>query len=197
MIPVGHELLGRVLADSRDRPAWMRAREGRIGGSDAAGFAKIESAPLYLKAKSGEPFGGNAFTRHGNDREARMLDAYHLEQNFLMFRHPEREEHVSTPDGVLVTATGEIIIAEAKTTNKPFTAAPPRYYRQMIWNMYVIGATRCLFIWETHEGFRSLEMEPDSLWVLADQTEADRLITIADLVLEGMKSAQRFRLDLS
>jgi len=197
VIPAGHPLRELVVADSRDRPAWLAAREGRFGGSDAAGFAKLTSAPLYLKAKLGEPFGGNPYTRHGNEREARMLAAYHLDQNTLMFRHPDRPEHVSTPDAVLVTAAGETIIAEAKTTNKPFTSAPPRYWRQMVWNMYVTGATRCLFIWETHEGFRALDLEPESLWVLHDLDEAARLVAIADRVQEGMASARRFREDLS
>lgn len=204
MIPLGHPLHGhplaaRAIADSRDRPAWMAKREGRIGGSDAGGFAKVESAHRYAKAKLGEPFGGNQYTRHGNDREARMLRAYHLEPNPYMFVSADDDRKVSTPDGILVTASGEVIIAEAKTTNKPFTAPPPRYLRQMLWNMSVMGATRCLFIWETHTGFVATDIEPESLWVTAADyvPETTKLHLIADAVLEGMAEARRFRQELA
>lgn len=201
MIPEGHELLGRVVADSRDRPAWLAARPGRIGGSDAANFAKVTSVPSYVKAKiQSGTFQGNAFTRHGNDREARMLRSYHLEQNTLMFHAAGNEKHVATPDGVLVVAhDGHLVIAECKTTNKPFTKVPLGYLRQCLWNMYVLGATECLFIWELHQGFVAVEAEPESILIRLDDyaAELQTLITIADAVLDGLDAAEQFRKDIA
>lgn len=200
MIPPEHELLGRAVADSRDRPAWLATRPGRIGGSDAAGFSKIESVPSYVRAKLSQEFRGNAYTRHGNDREARMLRAYHLEQNTLMFRSKDDPRHVATPDGVLVSGyDGRIIIAECKTTSKPLRKVPLGYLRQCLWNMYVIGASECLFIWELHQGFVALEAEPESILIRLDEhaEELQQIITIADAVLDGLAAAETFRKELS
>jgi hypothetical protein len=200
MIPEGHELLSRVVADSRDRPAWQQHRTGRIGGSDAAGFAKEESVASYVKTKLSSDFQGNAYTRHGNDREARMLRQYHLQQNTLMFRARDNDRHVATPDGVLVSGLdGHVIIAEAKTTTKPFTKVPLGYARQVLWNMYVTGATECLFLWELHQGFIAVQAEPESLVIrLTDYTpdELPKLIRIADSVIEALLDAERFRKEL-
>jgi hypothetical protein len=201
VIPEGHELLGRVVADSRDRPAWLAHRPGRIGGSDAAGFSKLESVPSYVKAKlQGSAFQGNAFTRHGNEREQRILRQFHIEQNTLMFRSVDNERHVATPDGVIVAGyDGHLVIAEVKTTTKPFTKVPLGYLRQCLWNMHVIGATECLFAYEPHQRFVATDAEPESMVVRLDdhRDELQKLVTIADAVLEGLDAAAEFRRNIA
>ncbi len=189
--------LDRVLADSRDRPAWLKARVGKIGGSDAARFSKPESAPLYLKGKLDEGFEGNAYTQHGNNREARMLRMFNLEQNTLLFHAETNPLHVSTPDAVKVSSRGDLILGEAKTTSKPFAKIPPAYFRQCQWNMHVMGADRLLFVWEEHRNFQPVDAEPRSWWVIRDDAAIQKLITIADLVLDGLAEAHRFRTELS
>jgi hypothetical protein len=189
--------LDRAIADSRDRPAWLKARVGKIGGSDAAKFSKPESAPLYLKAKISEGFEGNAYTRHGNDREARMLRAFNLDQNTLLFHAEGNDRHVSTPDAVRQASSGDLILGEAKTTTKTFAKVPPAYFRQCQWNMYVLGADRLLFVWELHENFQATYPEPSSFWVYRDDDTIRTLTTIADLVLEGLDEAARFRQELA
>lgn len=204
------------IADSRDRPKWLAARTGKIGASDAAKYAKVESAPLYLRAKLDEAFQGNTYTSHGNDRERAMLAAYRIEQNTMMFASRSNPRHVATPDGILIANEREVVLAQAKTTLRktktlaggevvvvpPFTNAkgerviPPDYKRQMWWEQYVLGASRTLFVFEEHENFRPTSIEPDSMWLIRDDTEIDKLITIANLVLAGMDAAIQFRKEI-
>lgn len=186
----------RMVVDGTDETAWLAAREGKIGGSDAAGFAKVESAHLYLKAKLHSPFYGNAYTAHGKAREQRMLAAFHIEQNRALFHAEGNPRHVCTPDGIVVSADGEVILAQAKTTSKPITSISPAYRRQMLWEQYVMGARRTLFLWEQHDGFKPLRMEPESLILERDDDEIEKLVTIANRVLEGMDTAAAFRKEL-
>lgn len=194
---LSEELQARILADSRDRPSWMDARVGRIGGSDAASYAKVASAPLYLKAKLNESFDGNAYTTHGNDRERAILARFGLEQNTMLFRSESNPRHVCTPDSIVVNAeTGEITLVQVKTSSKPINRIVPTYQRQMWWEQYVMGSRRTLFVWEQHESFQPLNMEPESMWHERDDSQIETLITIADLVLAGMDSAAQFRKEI-
>lgn len=191
------DLKARALADSRDRPTWLAARSRSIGGSDAAKFAKVGSAPLYLRGKLDDPFTGNRYTVHGNDREPHMLAAYALEQNTTLYRSALNPRHVATPDGIKVGADGRIVLAQCKTANKPLGNVPPTYLRQMWWEQYVIGADRTLLIWEHHAGFQPVAMEPESVWVDRDDGKIADLIEIANIVLDGMDVAEAFRKELS
>jgi hypothetical protein len=191
-------LFDRVLADSRNRDDWKAKRVGRIGASDAAGFAKVESAPLYLKAKLHNTFDGNAYTVHGNGREARMLEHFAIPQNTLLFHHPENVRHVATPDG-LWTIDGEIFLAQCKTSLHPaprWDKIPARYKRQMWWEQYVMGAVRTVLVWEQHYDFRPVDMEPKLVWFERDDAEISKLITIANFVLDGMDAAEAFTTDM-
>ena len=186
--------LDRAVADSRDRAAWLAAREPGIGASDAAKFANIDSAPGYLRSKLHSGFGGNAATRHGTSREAGMLAHYRIPQNFTLFHAEGNPRHLATPDGIVVSGmTGEVVLAECKTMNKPFRNISPAYWRQCQWQMYVMGAERVLFIYEVHEEFRPVAPEPESIWLARDDEQIATLITIADRVLEGMDLARAFR----
>jgi len=209
-------VLGRGLADSRDRVAWAKARAPLMGASDVAKFAKIESWPLYMRAKLYDPFRGNGYTQHGNEREPHILAAFGLEQNFTLYRSAGNPLHGATPDALVLGGDGSLILAQVKTvlqktktlssgqtiTVPPFTNAkgffhlPPEYLRQMQWEMYVMGADRSLFIYEEHVDGVPTGMEPQSQWVYRDQQEIDKLIIIADLVLAGMAAATEFKREM-
>jgi YqaJ-like viral recombinase domain len=191
-----YPFLARGLADSRDRVAWAKARSGRIGASDAAGFSKIESAHLYLRSKLFNPFNGNGYTAHGNDREPHILRAYNVEQNFTLFASAGNDRHVATPDGYKLGSDGTFILVQAKTTLKDLSKIPPTYQRQMWWEQYVTGAERTLFVWETHENGVPVSMEPSSQWFYRDDSKIETLITIADLVLAGMDAAAEFEKEM-
>lgn len=186
----------RVLGDSKDRATWLRARQGRIGGSDAANFAKETSVPAYIRAKlSDGHFQGNTFTAHGNAREGIMLAAYRFPPNTLLFHAEGNERHVATPDGVLVRADGSVLIAECKTVSGVDWGGsiPPKYRRQAQWQLHVLGAERCLLIHEAHLRLQPVSMEPESQWITRDETAIARLVTIADAVLAGIDAAEQFR----
>lgn len=190
------DIMSRVLADSRDRPAWLGQRIGRVGASNAASFSKEESVPLYVKALINNAFQGNAYTNHGNDRERAILRAYHLEQNTLMFAAAGNARHVATPDAFKRGGDGSLVLAQVKTSVKPLHKLPPTYQRQMWFEQYVMETDRTLFIWEQHEGFQPLAMEPESQWFYRDDAAIAKLVHIADLVLEAFDIAAQFRREM-
>ena len=186
----------RAVADSRDRDAWLAARPDKIGASDAAKYAKLVSAPLYARDKIHNPFNGNAYTRHGNDREVGMLAHFRFPQNTIMYRSAGNARHVATPDGI-IDVGGEVVLAQCKTAVKPLPAKiPPAYQRQMWWEQYVMGASRTLLIWEHHDGFQPVSMEPVGVWFYRDDDAIATLIQIADIVLGGLDAAARFKSEM-
>jgi len=194
---VADDLAARMVVDGLDRQVWLDARQGKIGGSNAAQFAKLESAPGYTRAMLAEQWNGNQYTRHGTDRERHMLAAFNIRQNLALYHAAGNPLHVSTPDAIVIPAMGgDPIIAECKTSNKPIVKPSPAYIRQCQWNMYVIGASRCLFIWEEHDRFTPVDVEPNSLWIDRDDLIIGNLITIADTVLDAFEGARQFRKEI-
>jgi hypothetical protein len=186
----------RVVADIRDRIGWAKVRSRGIGASDAAKFAKVESAPLYARNKLYSPFDGNGYTRHGHEREPLMLAAFHTPQNFAMFRASENPRHLATPDGIKVGGDGSLLLVQCKTTNKAFRTIPRDYLRQMWWEQYVLGAERTLFVWEQHDGFRPVTPEPESRVIDRDDEEIRKLIQIADAVLGILDRGDAHRIEM-
>ncbi len=192
----------RALADAKDREAWLRARSTppRIGGSDAANYSKLESVPSYIRQKLTDGFDGNAYTRHGNDREPHMLRAYGFEQNTIMFRAIPTSRHVATPDGIMVRPDGSLVLAQCKALDhdpRTRNGLPPKYLRQCWWEQHVLGAARTLFIWEVHRDYRPIDFEPESIWIDRDDTEIAKLVTISNAVLRGVDAAADFTRQLT
>lgn len=185
--------LDRGIADARNREAWLAARVGRFGASDAAAWAKLDSWPTYMRRKQSTAFAGNAYTQHGHAREPHMLRAYGFEQNHTMFTAAGNPLHTATPDGWRQALTGQIKLAECKTSTKPMPeTVPANYLRQMQWQMHVLDADACLLIWEHHVNMQPVAMEPDSVIVLRDQQIIDGLVLIADRIEQGMRRAAEF-----
>src|SRR5512138_921935 len=64
------ELAARIVADSRDRVAWVRARSRGITATDVATLTSARAISRAADAKlHGSGFSGNAFTDHGRRRE--------------------------------------------------------------------------------------------------------------------------------
>jgi hypothetical protein len=84
-------LRDRVVADSHDRPAWLRARAMGITATDAAHLATPRSVAGLVRAKC-DPFGfaGNAYTQYGRDREPViaewMRQRFGLHSSTVLFR---------------------------------------------------------------------------------------------------------------
>lgn len=186
------ELQARIVADSRDRVAWVRARSRGITATDVAGLSGTASIQRAADAKlgAGPRFGGNAFTDHGRQREpeiARWVAATHgILPSSALFRAEVEHRHLATPDGVCVDPAGVVTLAEIKTTNKQWRSIPRNYLRQVWWQQHVLGAERTLFVWEEHDEFVPLHDEPKSVWIDRDEREIAKLVDLATSLIDEL-----------
>jgi hypothetical protein len=181
----------RVLADSSDRVAWLRARSRGVTATDVARLSSERSLSAVAFDKiNGSSFGGNAYTDHGNAREpeiARWVQANHgiRPSSQLFHAHGERD-HLATPDGVGVI-DGVVVLAEIKTTSSLWRTVPRSYLRQIWWQQYVLGAERTLLVWEQHLDFVPVDAEPKARWIDRDDNEIHVLVDLADKLLGMMR----------
>jgi hypothetical protein len=187
--------LARVVADSSDRIAWLRARSRGITATDVAKLSTPRSVETAARDKwFGTRFSGNAFTDHGKDREpaiAQWVQDHHgIAPSSLLFHAEQDARHLATPDGLAETNAGELLLAEIKTTNKPWRSIPRNYLRQIWWQQYVLGADRTLFVWEQHEDFVPVG-EPECRWVDRDENEIGALVRLAGQLVSSIESLAR------
>lgn len=179
----------RILADSTDRVAWLRARSRGITATDVARLSSERAVQsVVLDKLYGNGFGGNAYTDHGRAREpeiARWVKRMHLiEPSSKLFHARGQKLHLATPDGVGERPDGTVVLAEIKTTSKAWRSIPRSYLRQVWWQQYVLGAERTLVVWEQHVDFVPLAEDPRCQWVERDDNEIHQLVGLADQVLE-------------
>lgn len=188
----------RILADSVLRDEWRAARAHVIGASDAASLSKLESLPLYLASKlKSDIWQGNAFTAHGNDMEPGLLAYAGFEQNTYLVHAEGEPGFAATPDGIRESADGSLVLAEVKTTNKPWRTIPLRYRRQCWWAQYVLGAEQTKFIWMEHDGdFELTSIDPHVVNIDRDQEQIDRMVAIATPLLAAMRAALQFEAEV-
>jgi hypothetical protein len=179
----------RIVARSADRVAWLRARSRGITATDVSrlsGAASIRAVALDKIHGSG--FGGNAYTDHGRAREpeiARWVETrYGIVASDALFHAAGQTEHLATPDGLAVAASGALELAEIKTTKSAWRSIPRSYLRQVWWQQYVLGAERTLLVWEQHDNFVPMHPEPKWKWIDRDENEIHLLVSLADQVLE-------------
>ncbi|WP_040163880.1 YqaJ viral recombinase family protein [Microbacterium gorillae] len=186
------ELQARIVADSRDRVGWLRARSRGITATDVATLTSENAIARAADAKlgGGASFGGNAYTDHGRRREpeiAAWVAATHgIQPSSALFRAEIEQRHLATPDGIMVDGGGTVTLAEIKTTNKSWRSIPRNYLRQIWWQQYVLGAERTLFCWEEHVDFVPVHDEPRSVWVERDEVEIAKLIRLANGLIDEL-----------
>jgi hypothetical protein len=181
----------RIVADSTDRVAWLRARSTGVTATDVAKLSSAKSVQaVALDKMLGSGFSGNAFTDHGKAREpeiARWVRAtHHIEPSSALFHADGEKAHLATPDGVGVH-DGAVVLAEIKTTSSVWRSIPRSYLRQVWWQQYVIGAERTLMVWERHDNFVPVDSEPTVKWVERDDNEIHMLVGRANALLEIMR----------
>jgi len=181
----------RVLADSSDRVAWLRARSSGVTATDVARLSSERSLPAVAFDKiNGSSFGGNAYTDHGNAREpeiARWVLANHgIRPSSQLFHAHGQRAHLATPDGVSII-DGTVVLAEIKTTSSLWKSVPRSYLRQIWWQQYVLGAERTLLVWEQHLDFVPVDVEPKARWIDRDDNEIHVLVGLADKLLGMMR----------
>jgi len=193
------QLAERVVADSRDRVAWVRARSRGITATDVATLTSPNAIARAADAKlMGSGFSGNAYTAHGRQREpeiARWVAATHgIQPSTALFHAVVEKRHLATPDGIAVDEAGRVILCEIKTTNKPWRSVPRSYLRQVWWQQHVLGAERTLVAWEEHDDFVPVDDEPRCVWVDRDEAEIAKLVGLAtDLIDELYRRTQSSR----
>lgn len=185
------ELQARIVADSRDRVAWLRARSRGITATDVATLSSPASIARAADAKlGGSRFSGNAYTDHGRRREpeiAAWVAAQHgILPSSALFCAEVEPRHLATPDGIGFAANGATILAEIKTTNKGWRTIPRNYLRQVWWQQHVLGAERTLFCWEEHDNFVPLHDEPKAVWIERDDAEIGKLVGLATNLIDEL-----------
>jgi len=185
------ELASRIVADSRDRVAWVRARSRGITATDVATLTSQNAIAKAADAKlMGSRFSGNAYTAHGREREpeiARWVAATHgILPSSALFHAEIEKRHLATPDGVAVDASGRITLCEIKTTAKAWRSIPRSYMRQVWWQQHVLGAQRTLIVWEEHDAFVPLDEEPRCAWIERDDVEIARLVRLATSLIDEL-----------
>ncbi|WP_241985489.1 MULTISPECIES: YqaJ viral recombinase family protein [Cryobacterium] len=180
--------LRRIVADSTDRVAWLRARAQGITATDVAKLATPKSLPNAVYDKvNGSSFSGNTFTDHGRAREpeiaAWVQERYGIEPSTALFHAADHRRHLATPDGVGTgsgTGAGGLELAEIKTTSKAWRSIPRSYLRQVWWQQYVLGAERTLLVWEQHKDFVPMNPEPECKWIERDEEQIAILVGYAN-----------------
>jgi hypothetical protein len=195
------EVAARIVADSRDRVAWVRARSRGITATDVAALTSERAITRAADAKLlGSGFSGNAYTAHGRAREpeiAAWVAATHgIQPSSALFHAVVEKRHLATPDGITVDGSGRITLAEIKTTNKSWRSIPRSYLRQVWWQQHVLGAERTLVAWEQHDDFVPVGDEPRCAWIDRDEAEIAKLVRLAtalidELYLRTMRSRQQ------
>jgi hypothetical protein len=181
----------RIVARSEDRVAWLRARRGGVTATDAARLSGVRAVQSVVFEKLlGSDFGGNAYTDYGRERvphiAAWVQQEHGIAGNTALFRSRHEPRHMATPDGVAIL-DGQVVLAEIKTTNKPWRSIPRSYLRQIWWQQYVLGAERTLLVWEQHTEFVPVSPEPQCRWIERDDNEIHALVGLADRVLELLR----------
>lgn len=184
------ECFQRIVTDGTDRIEWLRARARGITATDVAKLSTAKSIDTAAWAKlNGTGFGGNAFTDHGRAREPEIADwvlrEHGIEPSSALFHAATEPRHLATPDGIGVLDSGELVLSEIKTTNKPWRGVPKPYLRQVWWQQYVLGAERTLVVWEEHRDFVPLG-DPQFCWVDRDEREIARLVSLANQLIETL-----------
>jgi hypothetical protein len=185
------QLAARVVADSRDRVGWVRARSRGITATDVATLTSANAIPRAADAKlMGSGFSGNAYTDHGRRREpeiAAWVAATHgIQPSTDLFHAVVERRHLATPDGVWVDADGRVTLAEIKTTKKAWRSIPRTYLRQVWWQQHVLGADRTLVVWEEHDAFVPVGDEPRCAWVERDEREIATLVRLATALIDEL-----------
>jgi hypothetical protein len=182
----------RVVANSSDRVAWLRARSRGVTATDVARLSSLRAVQSVAYEKvSGTGFGGNAYTDHGRAREPEIarwvLRNHGIAPSSDLYHAHGQPLHLATPDGVTQRGSA-VMLSEIKTTSSAWRSIPRSYLRQVWWQQYVLGADRTLVVWEQHIDFVPISSEPRCQWVERDDNEIHVLVGLANRLLEMMSA---------
>lgn len=210
-----------------DEP-YFAARQGGMTGTEIREWRSPAKRRAIITEKvTGEhDYRSNRAFAHGNFREPFISEwaaaTHGVVHTTGLYAHPDNPRHLCTPDGHLAGFTLEYepgengVTVEVKTTTKDLTPgalnadrvvvefdpkshfAKMKYLRQVMWQMYVMNAARCLFIWEPYTtertdpetGHFTVTGPPEWVIIERDQQMIDELVEEANAGLELIDSAR-------
>ena len=180
----------RVVANSSDRVAWVRARSRGVTATDVARLSSTRAVTSVAQEKLlGSGFSGNAYTDHGRAREPEIArwanNVYGIIPSSDLYHAHGQPLHLATPDGLRERGS-RLELCEIKTTSHRWRSIPRSYLRQVWWQQYVLGAERTLVVWEEHLDFVPVSREPEVRWVDRDDNEIHVLVGLANRLLDLM-----------
>jgi hypothetical protein len=183
----------RIVANSTDRVAWLRARSQGVTATDVARLSSVRALQaVALEKLGGNGFGGNVYTDHGRAREPEIARWVHKNHGIApssdLYHAHDEPLHLATPDGV-ARQGASVLLCEIKTTSHHWRSIPRSYLRQVWWQQYALGADRTLVVWEQHDNFVPVAAEPECRWVERDDNEIYVLVGLANRLLELMSGA--------
>ncbi len=145
-----------IASKALDEQAWLDAR--RLGLS-ATTMSKAMTPSGFREVVENwdneTPITVNAFMQFGLDSEAWLSlwtkDQTGVMPNDWLIRHEEFADAIATPDGI---SLDHETISEIKTTGRDWGSVdkvPVQYVRQVQWQLYVTGASSCVFVWLLRE----------------------------------------------
>jgi putative phage-type endonuclease len=168
--------------------AWFEARRNGISATAVARAATPAGFDAEVRNML-EPvdIGDNDYMRFGRMWESWIVEnlpaEYGIKHNNWLIHADGHKWQLATPDGLNDDWS---LIAEVKTTGKDWgaNAIPIQYRRQVQWQMYVTGATACVFAWllriETADGFAPGWFEPKTIIIKRDERMIADLIQVAE-----------------
>jgi hypothetical protein len=180
----------RFLVSSSDYEAWLAVRAGGVTATAVSkavtpdGFREV-----LAQIRNPTPIPDNDYMRFGREQEASLIEKlatqFELEANDWLIAKDadELRWQMATPDGL---SPGHDLIAEVKTTGRDWGEwrhVPGNYHRQVQWQLYVTGASACVFGWMLREK-KNGEMVPGwpgPKFVVVERDDAliERLIEVA------------------
>lgn len=195
MSEIATQLNKRIRASSENRDEWLAARNSGVTATNAGKLASIESIDSILKSKFFDGFTGNPATDWGLEREPFLLEWAGFEQNKNLYHAEDELRFMATPDGIRFH-NNEIVLCQVKTTGKSFKKIPAHYYRQVQWEMYVMGAARCHYVVEEHKDFVPVSLEPKLEIIERNDEVIASLKTLAYALLARLDEANAFEKEM-
>lgn len=151
-------------ASDENRDAWLAERRSGITATEVRDLWLGKITPKQLaELKLGrrkDTFNGNAYTAWGKEREPVIAEQlrveFDLQPESRVWHAAEDPRHLASPDGMGLGFEG-LELSEIKTSGNDKSLYSPHfdeagYLAQMVWQMYVMGAWRCLFAFEYRLG---------------------------------------------
>lgn len=227
------DAMDRVLAHDSDREGWLAARRDVITATEVKRLAlasqssedarRREIETLVAEKLESKSLPDNIYFAYGRQREPHILNRLTAEHGItpagFLIAAAGNPRHAATPDGWGYDFDHGFVICEIKTSKNAVFAGKPvfdrmGYFYQMQWQMYCVGADRCLYVVETHDNDFSrwdkrnpgswlpetgptpapvLKTQAEPLvtaWVLRDDAVIADLVKYADEFLAALDAAR-------